>query len=605
MEVFMFKKILILLLAAFLFSCKQHTQNIQKETNGATVIFSSLQEGRGEVVALVDGKRIKSGDKVAKGKVVSFTAIPKSGRYIIRRWKGASYSEDTIDEALLMIKDEKAIYTIRADFGSIVNFMRINSGEVKGVPVVADLTKAQIDKIVEGNQTIKVKGTSVSIVVASTDVTWDANSFKVNGQEKHSMAYDIYKSAGVVTFENLEVGKPFKVECSQSVASNVFNFNFNLLREDGLTDTPRLHLAIDEKKPEPLTKTTLQDMSNGKKPHFYSKKDPEIEVSSTLDVVKEVVLQDIKKGTSQTLTPSVQNLAIGKKYFTRFYINDVPYEDSGEPREIKIIVKPKEADKYDEVIWEFCLKQLDEVDSAEFQGTVNGIGKFSPTIIYGIKWYDGKAHKLIDDYGAKSLTLTAHTISAEAKVYYQIVDIDGKPFNNSEEKLMINKNDVAHSHKSEEIILFDDKPTHIKMWVVSKTGKKRNDDRGLYYFTSNPITMRWGYSFTDDPSKAQGTEYNEGYDVINIDKDEVKNGKVYVSFGIWDAFDVDTKGLAPEQKPFIKMKLNEANIQEQWYTTEVNISKLVGDNKGCVEIYLPITEKGVNCFTYKVVLRLK
>jgi len=601
MEDFMIKKIAVLFLAIFLlFSCNQ-IQSTEEES-GATVIFSSLQEGRGRVIALVDGKEINSGDKVAKGKIVSFSATPSSDRYIIRRWQGAAYNEATINEAFLNIKDEKTTYSVRADFGNIVNFMRINSGDVKGEAVVPDITKERLDEIIKGNQTIKVKGPSVTIVVASTDVAWNERGFKVNGEVKQTMAYDIYKTAGVVVFNDLEVGKPFDVECIQSVASHSFTFKFKLLREDGLVDVPRVNLAIDDKKPEPMTENTLKELANGSKPNFYSKKDPEIEISSSRDVIKEVVLQE-SGGTPSVLTPIAQNLAAGKKYYTRFYINNIPLENAGEPREIKITIKPKDETKYAEVVWVFCLKQFDETDSPEFQGEVSGTGSFEPNIIKGMEWYDGKTHKYIDDYGSKGMILTVQTVSKEASVYYQIVDLDGNPYNGSEEKLMTNNHDT--SHKSEKIVLFENKPTKIKAWVVSRTGKRRNDARGVWTFTANPVLIRCGYLFTDDPAKVQGEGYTEGYDVIKINKNKVKDGKVYVSFGIWDAYKVGTEGLATEQKPFVKMKQNDANIQIQWYTTEVNISHLVDDNKESLEISLPILEGETLCFTCKVTLRLE
>lgn len=612
----MLKKIAFLFLVVSIFSCNQHTQGMGNTNNngnnnkpedaggGATVLFSSLQEGRGTVVATVDGKEIKSGDKVAKGKIVSFTATPQSNRYVMRRWKGASYDEAHINEALLMIKDENATYAVRADFGSIVNFMRINSGEVKGAPVVPDITKEQLDKIIEGNQTINVKGPNVTILVGSTDIEWNPGSFKMNDEVKQALAYDNYKTIGIVMLDNLEIGKPFDVEFSQSVGVNTFSFKFKVLREAGLVDIPRVNLAIDGKKPEPMTETTLQELSNGTKPHFYSKKAPEIEVSSSRNFIKEVILEEKGKPANAPSVPTEQTLLNGnKKYYSPFYLDDIPLEGVGEPKEIKIRIIPKDTNVYSEVVWVFCLKQFDETDSAEFQGDVDKIGKFSPKIIYGIKWYDGIPHNLIDDYGAKSIVFTVQTVTKHANVHYQIVGLDGKPYNGSEEKIMINNGDT--SHKSDSIALFEDKPTRIKMWVVSRTGKIRNDSRGVYYFSANPIPMRWGYSFTDDPAKVQGQGYNEGYDVIKIDRTQVKDGKVYVSFGIWDAFTVGTEGLAPEQKPFTKMKLNESFIQIEWYSTEVNISSLIDDNKESMDVFLPILEKGIPCFKYKVTLRLE
>ena len=595
----MLKKITILFLVLSIFSCK-HDKKV--EGTGAIVIFSSLQEGRGNVVASVDGEEIKSGDRVSKGKIVSFTATPESDRYVIRKWKGASYDESSINEALLKIKNENETYAVRVDFGDVVNFMRINSGEVKGSSVVPDITKERLNQIIKEQPQIRVRGPNITIVVASTDVAWDQGGFKVNGKEERVQAYDVYKSAGVVIFSDLEIGKPFEVECSHSVKSQVFTFKFSLLREDGLVDVPRVKLAIDDKKPEPMTETTLQELSNGTKPHFYSVKDPEIEISSSMDVIKEVILQEAG-GTPITLTPVVQNMAVGKKYFTRFYMDNIPLENVGEPREIKVTIKPKEVSKYSEIVWVFCLKQFDQTDSPEFQGSVSGSGKFEPQIMKGIEWYDGKEHNYIDDYGSKSMILTVATVSKEASVYYQIVDPNGKPYNGSEEKKMTNNGDT--SHKSDKIILFEDKPTNIKVWVVSRTGKKRNDDRGVWNFTANPIKIRWGYSFTDDPAKAQGSMYNDGYDVIKIDRNKVKNGKLYVGFEIWDVYKVGREGVAPEQGPFTEMKMNDANIQLQWYIHEVNISQLIDDNKERQEIILPILDKGVLCFTYKATLCLE
>lgn len=594
----MLKKITILFLVLSIFSCKHDKGG----GTGAIVIFSSLQEGRGNVVASVDGEEIKSGDRVSKGKIVSFTATPESNRYVIRKWQGASYDESSINEALLKIKDENETYAVRVDFGNVVNFMRINSGEVKGSLVVPDITKERLDQIIKEQPQIRVKGPNITIVVASTDVAWDQGGFKVNGKEERVQAYDVYKSAGVVIFSDLEIGKPFEVECSHSVKSQVFTFKFSLLREDGLVDVPRVKLAIDDKKPEPMTETTLQELSNGTKPHFYSVKDPEIEISSSMDVIKEVILQEAG-GTPITLTPVVQNMAVGKKYFTRFYMDNIPLENVGEPREIKVTIKPKEVSKYSEIVWVFCLKQFDQTDSPEFQGSVSGSGKFEPQIMKGIEWYDGKEHNYIDDYGSKSMILTVATVSKEASVYYQIVDPNGKPYNGSEEKKMTNNGDT--SHKSDKIILFEDKPTNVKVWVVSRTGKKRNDDRGVWNFTANPIKIRWGYSFTDDPAKAQGSMYNDGYDVIKIDRNKVKNGKLYVGFEIWDVYKVGREGVAPEQGPFTEMKMNDANIQLQWYIHEVNISQLIDDNKERQEIILPILDKGVLCFTYKATLCLE
>ncbi len=602
----MLKKISILFLALSIFSCKHDNQTIENQKKrggvGAIVVFSSLQEGRGTVVASVDGVEIKSGDRVAKGKIVSFNATPESNRYVIRKWQGASYDESSIDEALLKIKDEKATYTVRVDFGNVVNFMRINSGEVAGSPVVPDIKKEELENIIKEKPEIKVKGANVTIVVASTDVTWDQGGFKVNGEEKQVQAYGQYRSAGVVIFSDLEIGKPFEVECSHSVKSQVFSFKFTLLREEGLVDVPRVILAIDDKKPEPMTETTLQELSNGTKPHFYSLKDPEIEISSSMDVIKEVILQEAG-GTPRTALPVMQKMPIGKKYFTRFYVDNIPLENIGEPREIKVTIKPKETDKYLEVVWEFCLKQLDQTDSPEFQGDITSSGRFEPKIMRGLEWYDGKVHNYHDDYGSKAITLTVLTVSKEASVYYQIVGLDGKAYNGAEEKKMTNNGDT--SHKSDRIVLFEDKPTNIKVWVVSRTGKRRNDDRGVWNFTLNPVRVKWGYSFMDDPNKFQKANYNDGYDVIKIDRNKVKNGKLYVSFGIWDVYEMGKEGLAPEQKPFTKMKMYDDDIQIQWYTHEVNISQLMDDNKESLEIMLPILENGVPCFTYKITLRLE
>lgn len=609
----MLKKIAFLFLVVFLFSCNQHTKGTESSTNngnnkpedsggGATVVFSSLQEGRGAVVATVDGKEIKSGDKVAKGKVVSFTATPQSNRYIMRRWQGASYDESSINEALLKIKDEKATYAVRADFGSIVDFIRIDSGEVKGVRVVPEITKEQLEKIIEGNQTINVKGPNVTIVVASKELTWNANSFKVNGSDGYTMAYGVYKSAGLARFDKLEVGKPFDVEFTLSARDTEFKFKLKLLKEDGLVDVPHLKLAIDEKPPEPRTETTLQDLSNGAKPHFYSKKDPEIEVSSNIQVIKEVVLEEAGKAP-QTLTPAVQNVALGKLYFTRFYVDDIPVENAGTPREIKITIKPIDATAYSEVVWVFCLKQFDIADSAEFQGSVTGNGGFEPAIIKTIEWYNTETHTYVDDYGSLSIIFTARTVSPQASVHYQIVGLDGKSYNGSEEKIMTNNGDTSHT--SEKITLFDDKPTMFKVWVVGRNGKKRNDARGVWNFTANPVNLMWGYTFSDNPNKLKDLNYSAGYDVVKINKGNVKNGKIYLAFGIWDAFTVGTEGLAPEQKPFVKMKMYDDNVRIEWYSTEVNISPLIDDNKESMEVFLPILEKGVPCFKYKVTLRFE
>ena len=85
----------------------------------------------------------------------------------------------------------------------------------------------------------------------------------------------------------------------------------------------------------------------------------------------------------------------------------------------------------------------------------------------------------------------------------------------------------------------------------------------------------------------------------------MKDGKIYVSFGIWDVYKVGTEGLSSEQKPFTKMKLYEDNVYIQWYTHEVNISQLIDDNRESIEIKLPVLEGEDLCFTYKVSLCLE
>lgn len=100
----------------------------------------------------------------------------------------------------------------------------------------------------------------------------------------------------------------------------------------------------------------------------------------------------------------------------------------------------------------------------------------------------------------------------------------------------------------------------------------------------------------------------KAYNEIVVDKEKVKDDKIYVGFGIYNinslkpyeyTYDANYQYPAYQKKP---EKLEETT-RYIWHKTEVNVADLTATTP--LEIVIPITSKGVLSFTYKIKVTAK
>ena len=266
-----------------------------------------------------------------------------------------------------------------------------------------------------------------------------------------------------------------------------------------------------------------------------------------------------------------------------------------------IKVKPKDATTYEETVCKYTLKgtKIAE-DNAEFVWTT---GQYAaPKVLSNVEWMPGlENNEYIDDYGAKAVTLEAHTVSSKAKVKYQIVDMNDQPITGYNATDLTNTNGV---HRSEKITLFTDKPTRIKAWVIAANGSTTNDSKGLWKMTYNPVPLVWSYE--DRPN---GGDYiTKAYDLIEIEKAKITDPakKIYLVFIPWkeaDGYTVVNDSLPAEQTAFVKLGPI-GNLQE-YYKTSIDVTKLIDGSATELKATLKMKKSGKDCLTYDVKIKVK
>ena len=273
-------------------------------------------------------------------------------------------------------------------------------------------------------------------------------------------------------------------------------------------------------------------------------------------------------------------------------------DNTGKPVEKTFVIRvtPIEQEKYKVVECKYTLKGGTKVDNnnAEFVF----VGQ-KPRIKAKIKWTDGIPGEYPDEYGAKAVNLIAYAKNTRAHVKYQFVDIDNNPVQGQQEHEMTNTNG---EHNSGEIALLTDKPTRIKIWVVAENGSTKDDTWGLWYENFNPVPLTWGYEL-----KTKGGDYEtKAYDTIEIEKDSVKDNKIYLAFLTLyskDGYSIDTDGLAEGQEAFVALET--AGAYRKYHRTSVDVSGLLDGTKQELKAILKMKKKNVDCLTYEVKIKLK
>ena len=279
----------------------------------------------------------------------------------------------------------------------------------------------------------------------------------------------------------------------------------------------------------------------------------------------------------------------------------------GIANEKTIVIKaiPKDADAFVPFTCEYKLTGTKvPANNAKFEKNQNG-----PIVLSSVKYKAGLESETINDYGAESLILKAYTISPRATVKYQLVDMMGKPLPNAEIKEMTKDFEGLPIHTSENITLFEDKPTRIKAYVIAEDGSVDNAD-GLYFRTYNPIALKWDYS-----KKQKGVDFeNTGYDVIEIERSQIEDDKIYLAFAPWRkelGYKIATNSNFAAYQDAFDETPDIFNQNRQWYKTTINVSDLTKATNPAqeLEVILPLQKKVgatyIDCFTYKVKIKLK
>jgi len=267
----------------------------------------------------------------------------------------------------------------------------------------------------------------------------------------------------------------------------------------------------------------------------------------------------------------------------------------------KVLIKVtlKDNDKYDRE--QTCMYELTANKVPEYNASF-AIRNGRPIVYRTINWKAEFADNyMVDDYGAESVDFETLTVSHKAKVMYAFVDaVTNEILEGETPKEMTKK---GNSHIAERIMLFTDKPSKIKAWVIAEDGISTDEKLGVWYRTLNPVPLCWSYHKKDN-----GAEYTtKTYNVIKINKNAVQaDKKIHLLYYVWrqrDGYAVDSSDLPAEQEAF--QSLGEIDYQE-YFRTSVDVSALVSDppTKDEVEAVIKLKKNNKLALTYKVKIKL-
>lgn len=262
-----------------------------------------------------------------------------------------------------------------------------------------------------------------------------------------------------------------------------------------------------------------------------------------------------------------------------------------------IKVTPKDKAKYATVECKFYLTgtKIDD-DNAEFM--LND--KHKPQVSTFLTWKDEiLKSRYYNDYGVAKIKLIAKTKSPRAKVKYQFIDavtnvaIDGTTYDLT--------SDNKGNHVSQEISLYEDKCTKVKVWVVSKNGTT-DDVSGVWYREFNEVPTFWS---AEAAPTGEELAKNKVYDKIEVNKADVKAGKIHLAIIVWnenEGHSVLSDGLGTGCVPFKKIAQLPNKKQEMWQGS-VDVSSMnAGESK---DVYIKIDKKGILCINHKITIKIK
>lgn len=430
--------------------------------------------------------------------------------------------------------------------------------------------------------------------ISSVKFIWDGNTKDVNCVEEKINYKDYSVATHKLTLSDTnEHNVQIEIVPVDATKYASLVYRFELQRSTLLPKLPNLKFYL-EKWPQKSGYKTLDAIQKEYAELALQTGDGEIE---KVEIGKEgeeeeVQLETFKDGNDKTVYS---------------YTKLVRLSTDGTHQKFIIRATPKDKTKYrtTDCIFELAGSRVAQAN-AEFLGKLEFGGQFKPYVKSEVKFYDNKEHQFISDYGATEVKFTAQTISPRAKIKYAFVD--------GEENIIAMPGETVASEKEMTVTdadfgiheatfkLFIDKPTNLLVYVLAEDGISKDNERGKYLYTYNPITLKWDVSL--DKTKGEDFRLN-GYNEIIVDKSLVKENRIYVSFSIWKTYNIDEKYQYPsyQTKPEKFGPDPESWEEEQWYKTDVDISSLTATNS--LEIAIPVLENGVTCFTYKVKIKAK
>ena len=341
-----------------------------------------------------------------------------------------------------------------------------------------------------------------------------------------------------------------------------------------------------------------------------------IRVQARMDIMKKVVIGEEGKDEVECSVVAMKDNN-NQPYWEA--LREVPLVEGNNTPEKKIVIRvtPIDADLFAPATCNLSITGTKKApDSAAFKKDKHGEFEINGEVVEMLEGCDARYYT---DYGVKVVRLNAKTVSPEASVKYSVVGLDGNPigFVGADgkpdpavlEKTMTNS---SGEHVSEDIRLFEDKPTRVLLWVVSKNGQT-DAKNGLVLKILNYMELGWAYT---KPNKANSELELEDYeskawDVVKINKDSIPaDGKIHFLFKTLEKYiyPIVADDVAEGQTPFEEAKDLSPTFQ-YCYTTTLDVSSLKTEptKELLVQCRIKNGESVPNdsCFVYKIKVKLE
>ena len=300
-------------------------------------------------------------------------------------------------------------------------------------------------------------------------------------------------------------------------------------------------------------------------------------------------------------------------------LREVPLVEGNNTPEKNIVIRvtPIDADLFAPATCNLSITGTKkEPDSAAFKKDKHGEAEINGEVV---EMLEGCEARYYTDYGVKVVRLNAKTVSSEASVKYSVVGLDGNPigFIGADgkpdpavlEKTMTN---TSGEHVSDDIRLFEDKPTRVLLWVVSKNGQT-DAKNGLVLKILNYMELGWAYTKPNkNNSELELEDYeSKAWDVVKINKDSIPaDGKIHFLFKTLEKYiyPIVADDVAEGQTPFEEAKDLSPTFQ-YCYTTTLDVSSLKTEptKELLVQCRIKNSESIPNdsCFVYKIKVKLE